>query len=164
MGRFLFSIVILFLLITVAIAADNKVDENLDRKQVYELERLCKQDAEEYFKLKDKSKFVQDPNDKINESVETKCNYINHYNRKMNKCYLIITTSIFYHRREDKRIDSLIYHILYDVLENNDFGYSSLYINSKAPTPQSVSDCYVADNKCKTEEEWFKLVKPYMEE
>ncbi len=163
MGKFLFSIIILFLLVTVAKAADNKVEDNPDRKQVYELERLCKQDAEEYFKAKDKSKFVQDSDDKINESVETKCSYINHYNRKMNKCYIVITTSIFYHRREGKRVDTLIYHILYDVLENNDFGYSSLYINSKEPTSQ-VSDCYVVDNKCKTEEEWFKLVKPYMEE
>lgn len=94
-------------------------------KEEYELQEKCNKSCQEY--IKEASRYVY-------------VNYTNHYNNKLNKCFLF---SITY----DPYIKMVI-----DVHENKTYG---LYSNNF---------CYMLDKKCKSEKEWNELVKPYMEE
>lgn len=74
--------------------------------------------------------------------------YKNHYNKKMNKCFMVIT--------EDGVLER--YKKLLDVDENNSYG--SVRINNE----QENLGCYLLEKKCKSEDEWDLIVKPYMEQ
>lgn len=74
--------------------------------------------------------------------------YKSHYNKKLDKCFMAIT--------EDGVLER--YKKLLDVNENNSYG--SVRLNNDG---QNLG-CYVLDHKCKSEEGWDLLVKPYMEE
>ncbi|MBN1471309.1 MAG: hypothetical protein JW925_05985 [Syntrophaceae bacterium] len=74
--------------------------------------------------------------------------YKNHYNKKLNKCFMVIT--------EDGVLER--YKKLLDVDENNSYG--SVRINNE----QENLGCYLLEKKCKSEEEWDLIVKPYMEQ
>jgi hypothetical protein len=138
------------------------VEQDLGRKQIHELERQCKQDAEEYSRKVGRDEFIKGPNDKIIESVDTVFSYIYHYNSKRDKCYILTTTSKLYKRRKEQRFGNLMYLLLCDVNKQYCFGsYGERSIGIKT---KDVIDCNVADVKCKTKKEWLKLVKPYMEE
>lgn len=74
--------------------------------------------------------------------------YKNHYNKKLNKCFMVIT--------EDGVLER--YKKLLDVDENNSYG--SVRINNE----QENLGCYLLEKKCKSEDEWDLIVKPYMEQ
>ncbi len=74
--------------------------------------------------------------------------YKNHYNKKMNKCFMIIT--------EDGILER--YKKLLDVDENESYG--SIRVNNE----QENLGCYLLEKKCKSEDEWDLIVKPYMEQ
>lgn len=74
--------------------------------------------------------------------------YKHHYNKKLNKCFMVIT--------EDGVLER--YKKLLDIEENESYG--SVRVNND----QENLGCYVRDKKCKSEEGWDSIVKPYMEE
>jgi len=74
--------------------------------------------------------------------------YKHHYNKKLNKCFMVVI--------EDGVLER--YKKLLDVDENNSFG--SVRVNNE----QENLGCYLSEKKCKSEEGWDSLVKPYMEE
>ena len=74
--------------------------------------------------------------------------YKNHYNKKLNKCFMVIT--------EDGVLER--YKKLLDVDENNSYG--SVRINNE----RENMGCYLLEKKCKSEEGWDSIVKHYMEE
>ena len=75
-----------------------------------------------------------------------KLTYESHYNKRLNKCFMLVTYS-------KSQLKSLK-----EISENKMYGSLLVKQNSKTLI------CNVLENKCKTEKEWDALVKPYMEE
>lgn len=95
-------------------------------KEQYQLQEQCGKKGEDFYKKK------------FNDSGF----YQNHYNKKLNKCFMVLYNPITNRK------------IFYDVNKSNLHGLF---------TRDGVS-CYVYEKKCKTEEEWDNLMKPFMEE
>jgi hypothetical protein len=73
-------------------------------------------------------------------------NYVNHYNKKLNKCFIIVTNE-----------GDLGFHkVLYDVYENKEWGG----IHAEGTV---IGLCGVQDKTCKSREEFNNLVMQYME-
>jgi len=109
----------------------NSVSEN-KIKVDYELQEQCGKRCEEWFKK---------------EYEGRKCFHTNHYNKKMNKCLILVVCSeggvqnqIVLNVNESKKIGGF-----------SDFG-------------QGLVLCSMLGKECKSKEEWDSLVKPYMEE
>ena len=120
-------------------------------KEDYDLQERCGNKSEEILKVKyhsqDNITIKTDDGVKIYE-------HRNHYNKKMNKCFQIIKK---YYGNE--KGGGAITKELFDINENRTYG---LFWNFWEPN--KINDCHVSNNKCSSEEEWDKLVKPYMEE
>ena len=121
---------------------------NAGPKEDYELQERCGKRADERFKMEYGN---GSSSDKDSTYIFA---YRNHYNAKLNKCFILITTTTI-PKREDR--DIMIMTNLYDVNENKD--YASI-VNVK----QKIFGCRVLDKLCKSENEWNLLIKPYMEE
>ena len=63
-----------------------------------------------------------------------------HYNKKLNKCFFLIS-----HLSRGNE--------LYEIHEHKNYGRCS-----------DDGSCYVLDKRCKIQDEWNKLVEPYMKE
>lgn len=77
--------------------------------------------------------------------------YESHYNKKMNTCMMLTTTTITGGEIETRAS-------LYDVIENKEYGYLIVRV------PNEVIMCWVLNKSCKSFEGWEKLIKPYMSE
>jgi hypothetical protein len=79
--------------------------------------------------------------------------YDNHYNKKLNKCFILTTTLVStknkMHGGKRKEI--------FDIREYTSYG-EFLMIDDQ------LIFCNVLEEKCKSESEWDQLVKPYMKE
>lgn len=111
----------------------------------YEMQERCEKKASEFF--------AQNFNDPPN-------SYINHYNAKLNKCFILVTG------RGEK---GTYREYLYDVNENKMYGDVLVYATSTSEY------CFFAVNgvdrgwilkarRCNSVAEWDVLAKPYMEE
>jgi hypothetical protein len=107
-------------------------------KEVYELQERCGKQTSEFFKKEYGDGIFRDG---------TISGYQNHYNKKLNKCFIIITSTS----------PSMKLKNLFDFNENKELG--TFVENKSLPM-----DCRVFEKSCKSEEEWDSLVKPYMEE
>jgi hypothetical protein len=79
--------------------------------------------------------------------------YTNHYNKKQNKCLLLLKSAYILN---DKKKGNKYSENLLDIDENQEYGY---FINNGKNIV-----CFVLDKECKSTEGWDLLVKPYMEE
>jgi hypothetical protein len=113
------------------------------RKEL-ELSQKCEKKCEEHFRK-------EYGNGILNNGKRT-VTYESHYNKKLNKCFIILTTN-FMIEKYNKRYKE---KFLFDVNYLRDYGF---YHNSG-----TITFCDVEKNKCGSEEEWVSLVKPYMEE
>lgn len=109
-------------------------------KEDYELQERCGKSSEDFFRKNYGNGTIK------TDSANEFWSYKNHYNKKMNKCF-ILCEELVPKKKE-----------LFDIHENNYYGY--LIENDK----HQVVFCSVLDKKCKSEKEWDLLVKPYMEE
>jgi hypothetical protein len=98
-------------------------------KEQFELQEKCGGISREFFK---------------NEFSRETSYYRNHYNKKMNKCFILVTGLY------------TTFKSLNDVNENKRYGVLLI-------TKDGIG-CDVLEKKCKSEQEWDSLVKPYMEE
>ena len=73
-------------------------------------------------------------------------NYENHYNSRLNKCFYLETLVVFHKEGVHNSMT------IFDINENKEYG---AYISGT---------CYVQTKRCKTEEEWRTLIKPFMED
>jgi uncharacterized lipoprotein NlpE involved in copper resistance len=139
MKRTLFlSILIVFFIISLVGCNNQKstkeqssVSQNTLKEQS-ELQKKCGQISKEFFK----------------KNYNSDEHYRNHYNKKLNKCLMVITEKGVIGRKKE----------LFDVYESNTYGI--IRINKE----KIVMSCDVLKTICKTEQEWDTLVKPYMEE
>lgn len=123
-------------------------------KEDYELQVRCGVRSGEWFK-KEYGKGTSS-----NEYGKTYQFYKNHYNKKQNKCFVLLTYT-FEPNNKEKNIT--IIKQLMDINENKIFG--SL---QKEYKPESkiikIKNCFVLEKFCNSSDEWDKLVKPYMED
>lgn len=121
-------------------------------KEEYDLQERCGKRCDEVFTKGFGKEGITNSTDKSSQMMS---NYTNHYNNKMNKCFMIITSTSYL----SKTKDVIVMKNIFDVNENKDYGSVVKY--EKRPT---TNICWVLGKKCKSEEEWDLLVKPYMEE
>ena len=147
MARTLFAYAIILIIgeITNSYAAENRED--------YELQERCGKRASEIFK--------QDNGNKIANTADGQAmtGYTNHYHKKLNKCFVLQTTTSFHYKDKEKKKTTSTLINLYDVNENKDYGTFF-----KDDVDQQPFQCYVLEAVCHSEAEWDALIKPYMQE
>lgn len=135
--------------------APKSASENLSHaaspKEEYDLQERCGKRAEEYFK-REYGNGISNTKDGQSMTV-----YTNHYNKKLNKCFILLTTTNVTYK--DKKVSSSTFRSLYDINENKEYG-----IFFKRDNDNFVFECKVSDKVCNSEDEWEALIKPYMEE
>ena len=125
-----------------------KEQSSVSQKKVdYELQEKCGKQSKEYFSKEYENGTVKTKDGTISTY------YTNHYNKKQNKCFLLLR---FTHIYNNKKKGYSYSEKLWDINENNKYGF--FVENGKNNL------CFVLDKECKSEEEWNSLVKPYMEE
>jgi hypothetical protein len=132
------SLVAFCIMTSVSFAADKK----LSQTQLYELRNECGKSAAEFtkrFKL-----------------CDGKGGYENHYNTKLNVCFIYMTASCSSDKGDEFYTASLI-----DVDENKNY---ASYIDGGKLENGKPAWCYVQNMKCKNLLEFQELIKPYMNE
>ena len=81
--------------------------------------------------------------------------YRNHYSPRLNKCFFVVQHLDYAHGKINEAVRVLE---LFDVNENNNYG---TFIGTRG-TPPTM--CEVRDRECKSESEWYELVRPYMDD
>jgi hypothetical protein len=117
-------------------------------KDDYELQEKCEKRCDKYFK--------EDYGNGFDEDVIS--NYTYHYNKKLNKCFILINSIEFIRNIGDK-YENITMKTLFEFNENKEYG--SLVLFRKNIKTES---CFVLDKPCNSEQEWDLLVVPYMEE
>jgi hypothetical protein len=130
---------IMLSLSNISYAADNR----LDNKQIFELKTACGKSAFEYYAR--------------NKLCNGHGNYINHYNVKLNSCFIHMMASC----KADNDSDMFWAESLIEVNENREFGS---YIGDRKLVDGKPAMCHVENKQCKNLEEFKELIKPYMSE
>ena len=112
------------------------------QKEISKLQEKCEKQSKKIFRKQYNDGSVENSNGLF------LYKYKDHYNKKLNKCFMVIT--------EDGVLER--YKKLLDVDENNSYG--SIRVNNE----QENLGCYVSEKKCKSEQEWDLIVKHYMEQ
>ena len=120
---------------------DTDTKKPVSATEEYKLQEWCKNSAAEFVQDKDK--------DLIRTGAG---NYTNHYNRKLNKCFVAVEAVIELTGRTSKT--------LWDINDNKEYGW---FISSLID-PDKAADCSIFGKPCKSESEWDLFVKSYMEE
>jgi hypothetical protein len=111
-------------------------------KEQYQLQEQCGKRSEEWFK------------NKYGNEDEPSLSFQCHYNKKMNKCFIVITMD------SKNKLNNKPYYkkSLFDINENKEYGF--FFIDDKE------TNCFfiISNKECKHRLEWENLVKPYMEE
>ena len=121
---------------------DTKSGKEVAAKEAYELSEKCAKSAAE---------FVQE---KYKDWGGTVTDYTNHYNRKLNKCFVNVTFIYGFARagETDKG--------LWDVNENKRYGeFDDGLFHRDSP-----DICEMLGTPCKSKSEWDAMAKPYMDE
>jgi len=118
-------------------------------KDIYELNEKCGKHAATLFKKEYGNGFQRSTSGIMFTS------YTNHYNVKLNKCFVLMTTT----SHPNKKEDVLYMKELWDINENKQYGSMARFQKQSIPI-----GCSVEDRICQSEREWDSLVKPYMEE
>ena len=118
-----------------------------------ELQEQCVKRSKEYFNK-------EYCNGIINCGYEERLtsNYTNHYNKKLNKCYILITSTEFIRNKENK-IENIGLKTLFELNENKEYGSLIKFENDN-----KLINCRILEKYCNFEKEWDLVVKPYMEE
>jgi hypothetical protein len=139
-------------------------------RQEYDLRERCGSYCIDYFHK------VYGDKVKKSDNYTTHSDYVSHYNKKINKCYMLVKSQ----SHPNKAIGSIITteHII-DVHENKIYGVFTISSRENVADVQKnknikeatisgkenvISECMVLDEKCKSKEEWDKMIKPYMDE
>jgi hypothetical protein len=148
---------------------DKKVME-ADNFRDYDLRERCGTYCINYF-----LKIYRDKSKEKSDNYSVSIDYVNHYNRNMNKCLMlvksqsvpkkkqgpVITAEYLIDVHESKTIGEFIVSHKENVID----GQQSKTIKEFTITGKEdiISECKVDDKKCKSKDEWEKLMKPYME-
>jgi len=127
------------------------------KKSEVDIVQQCAQSAKEFFQENNKTSYSENnAADKDNSSVSVVSEYMNHFNSKMNACYVLLTTTTLYHRRTGQ-MDTQVQKQLFDIAGKNGISNFILFKNQ-------VTQCELLNIICHSEAEWKSLVKSYLEE
>ena len=144
------------------------VEDNL---RDYDLRERCGKYCIDYF-----LKIYRDKSKEKSDNYSVYSDYVNHYNRNMNKCFMLVTSQSVPKKKQGPVITA---EYLIDVHESKTFGEftisrkENVIEGEKSKTLKEftisgkediISECKIMDKKCKSRDEWDKLIKPYMEE
>lgn len=126
-------------------------------KDEYELQERCKKSVDAWFQKEWNGRGIHEDKDFV-----TMVDYQNHYNKKLNKCFVLVTTTVV--NKKNKNSDR--HFVLFDINENKQYGdfftnWKSLYIDGVGwvldiKNPNEI--------RCRYKGTWDELVKPYMKE
>ena len=124
-------------------------------KEIYELNEKCGKRSAELFEKHYGKNGTSNDND-----ASWLSNYTCHYNRKLNKCFMLITSKSYpKNKKEQDNNGSFTDKTLWDINENKQYGQFNRFAKIK-----NSMQCEVLEKNCNSEYEWDSLVKPYMEE
>jgi len=137
-------IILLMAIISLSSSMSFAVDKTLDRKQIYELRKECGKSATEFAGR--------------HKLCDGRSGYINHFNIKLNVCFIHMTASCNSDKENDDKFwaESLI-----DINENKEH---ATYVGSAKLVDDRPAMCYVGGKQCKSLLEFKELIKPYMSE
>ena len=118
----------------------------------YELQERCGKQADEFFKREYGKSGVFNTED-----GQAIAGYRNHYNKKLNKCFFLLTYQDLPYKT--KKNPSSTVRTLYDINENKEYGEFFQRLGDNHPT-----ECKVSGKLCQSEKEWDALISPYMDE
>jgi hypothetical protein len=123
----------------------------LSQTEEYDLSERCGQRAEEFFKANNPElpDYLYE-----SEGSERVYSYENHYNRKMNICFIMIEGS---YSKQNSSEDSKVSMSLYDVNQHKN-------IAAFSGQNEKTQLCKVLSASCDSEAEWETLIEPYMKE
>jgi hypothetical protein len=130
-NSFLSLLIVFFIMSFMSVVGCNF--QNLTKEQ-YELKDKCAKQGEAWFK----SYQQRYPGDKFT--------YEDHYNKRLNKCFVLVKYS-------EKQLKSL-----------RNINENKIYGSFLSKEDGKIIICNVLDKKCISEEEWNSLVKSYMED
>ena len=116
-------------------------------KEVYELQERCGKRAHERFTYR--NGIIE-----TNNGMTMMINYMYHYNKKMNICFVLLETTNYKNNELFSNTKEL-----WDINENEKYGNFFKYVKDDKPFA-----CKVANKRCNSEYAWNLLVSPYMEE
>jgi sensor histidine kinase regulating citrate/malate metabolism len=117
------------------------------------LQEQCVNRSKEYFKNEYGNGMINGEN---GERLISK--YTNHYNKKLNQCYILITSTQLIRNTENK-IENIGLKTLFELNENKKYGSLIKYENNN-----EIINCRILEKYCNLEKEWNLVIKPYMEE
>ena len=119
-------------------------------RTVYDLAERCGRRAAEIFG-REYGPYTRD-------GTQYSFNYRNHYNPKMNKCFLVLYTHSTNAEMETDGYD------LYDVNERRLYGSYHDFRTSgySVSDPPNVSICGIGSQRCRSLSEWKALISDYM--
>lgn len=152
----IFYILCIILLITSSCNSNSR-----SAKEEYELQERCKQSGDAWFK---------ENTPKEGESTST-FYHQNHYNKKLNKCFVLFTAIVPSWDANNKRGPTGKRTLLMDVNESNSLGefwQSNIDADKKSWEYKHGSGDMIdiessKQINCNNKDDWDKLVKPYME-
>lgn len=121
-------------------------------KEDYELQERCGKRAEEFFKKKYGNGVT-----KI-KGGQQETEYINHYNKNLNKCFIKLTTSNVLYKQQRPEVVTSFEILVLDINTNIEY---ARFINIYQKERPAL--CKVEERTCRDLEEWEKLTKIYME-
>jgi hypothetical protein len=154
-----FTLASLIFFCLISVGCSNPYDTIQEQKKIDELvmkidkcnlesQEKCARGAKQFF------------HDAGYEQKNTLAGYVCHYNKKLNKCFIEIGTTILNANGSVSMAKNL-----FDAFEGKEYASFFRYVpkekNYSAVKPQQ---CQMLDNHCTTEEEYDRFVKSYMEE
>ena len=124
-------------------------EQDMDRNTIADLRERCGKSAEEYFTGRFGSGIKDDD---FGRRIDT---YTNHYNEKLNKCFILIDTIIIPNYKIFRTPNA---KTLLDIYKDTYYGSYGIARDG------SVNLCEMLKKECHSESEWDALMKPYMEE
>jgi hypothetical protein len=120
-------------------------------KELYDLRERCGKQATEVFEREYMRVLTT-------ENGQTRFNYENHYNARLNKCFFL-EIAVSYERQGGKPTTSKMMR-LFELNDNKEYGvFMSGFSDDSLPFA-----CLVQDDVYRSASEWRKLLKPFMEE
>jgi hypothetical protein len=124
-------------------------------KEEYELSERCKKSADDWFQKEWGGQHISNDG-KMTTMADYKC----HYNNKLNKCFVLLTTTTI---PKDKKGRIINTNVLFDINENKEYGsYTKIQNESGYGSLLDIKSSLEVE--CTTKGAWDLLVKPYMKE
>jgi len=94
----------------------------------------------------------------------TSVGYTNHYNKKLDKCFVLISSTTFTHTIKGQA-QTQFSQELWNAMEQKEIGsYYSNQVKEGSSWKYYINGCKVGDTICQSRGEFEALIKPYMEE